>query len=81
MSEYIVKCKEFVGISGEMKFPEYIDLNQEIVRCRDCAKADYAEIHMFDGTRQKKWTCTRFGCFHHMVQPDDFCSRGERREP
>ena len=45
------------------------------------AKADYAEVHMFDGTRQKKWTCTRFGCFLHMVQPDDFCSRGERREP
>lgn len=56
-------------------------MREEIVRCRDCSKADYAEVHMFDGTRQKKWTCTRFGCFHHMVKPDDFCSRGERREP
>jgi len=54
---------------------------EEIVRCRDCAKADYAEVHMFDGTRPKKWTCTRFGCFHHMVKPDGFCSRGARREP
>lgn len=53
----------------------------KVVRCRDCAKADYAEVHMFDGTRPKKWTCTRFECFLHMVQPDDFCSRGARREP
>lgn len=62
-----------VFISGD-KLPE-------IVRCRDCAKADYAEVHMFDGTRQKKWTCTRFECFHHMVKPDGFCSWGARREP
>ena len=54
---------------------------EEIVRCRDCAKADYAEVHMFDGTRPRKWTCTRFKGFYHMVQPDDFCSRGARREP
>lgn len=54
---------------------------EEIVRCRDCSKADYAEVHMFDGTRPRKWTCTRFECFLHMVQPDGFCSRGERREP
>lgn len=54
---------------------------EEIVRCRDCAKADYAEVHMFDGTRPRKWTCTRFEGFHFIVQPDGFCSRGERREP
>ena len=71
MSEYIVK----LGEADRSMFRE------EIVRCRDCAKADYAEVHMFDGTRQKKWTCTRFGCFHHMVQPDGFCSWGARREP
>jgi len=71
MSEYIVDMySEAAGVKCE-----------PVVRCRDCAKADYAEVHMFDGTRQRKWTCTRFGCFHHMVNPDDFCSRGERREP
>lgn len=77
MSEYIITCDEetasWVGND--------VDAMRPLVRCRDCAKADYAEIHMFDGTRQKKWTCTRFECFHHMVQPDDFCSRGARREP
>ena len=37
MTEYIVKCKECVRISGAtMQFPEYIDMNQEIIRCRDC---------------------------------------------
>ena len=72
MSEYVYATDEHKGhwLTGE-----------EIVRCRDCAKADYAEVHMFDGTRQRKWTCTRFECFHHMVKPDDFCSRGARREP
>lgn len=67
MSEYIVEMDD--GQRGK----------EEIVRCRDCAKADYAEVHMFDGTRQKKWTCTRFKGFHHMVQPDGFCSWSERK--
>lgn len=65
MSEYIVKCKEFVGISGKtMKFPEYIDLNQEIVRCRDCKFKD------------APWNCAA----PYHVEPDGFCAWGERRE-
>lgn len=37
MTEYIVKCREFVGITGKtLQLPDYIDMNQEIVRCRDC---------------------------------------------
>lgn len=91
MSEY--KPTEYVVDFGDYRSNQFVRLNmalieqngaklgERIVRCRDCAKADYAEVHMFDGTRQKKWTCTRFGCFHHMVKPDDFCSRGARREP
>ena len=71
MSEYIV----------EFGYEPPSGVKERIVRCRDCAKADYTEVHMFDGTRPKKWTCTRFECFHHMVKPDDFCSRGARREP
>lgn len=92
MSEYII---EWFGIGGQLTrlregnvpfvlWPKLIReerRREEIVRCRDCAKADYAEVHMFDGTRPRKWTCTRFECFHHMVKPDDFCSRGARREP
>lgn len=37
MSEYIVKCREFVGVTGKtFQFPIYIDQTEEIVRCRDC---------------------------------------------
>ena len=71
MSEYIVKCKEFVGISGKtVKFPEYIDLNQEIVRCRDCDSASFDE---FGGG----WcieNCREIKAWY-------FCAWGARREP
>lgn len=88
MSEYIVKLPISGAADEFFKTHEMPDmtlygypLTGEIVRCRDCAKADYAEVHMFDGSRPRKWTCTRFKGFYHMVQPDGFCSRGERREP
>ena len=90
MSEYIIewsgigaRITELVGSETPCLAVKHLReerLREEIVRCRDCAKADYAEVHMFDGTRPRKWTCTRFGCFHYMVKPDDFCSRGARRE-
>lgn len=84
MSEYIVDIPSTLNRDGVYYPDERNDpmpVYEEVVRCRDCAKADYAEVHMFDGTRPRKWTCTRFKGFHHMVQPDDFCSRGVRREP
>ena len=84
MSEYIVNIPSILNRDGVYYPDERNDpmpVYEEIVRCRDCSKADYAEVHMFDGTRPRKWTCARFEFFHHMVQPDDFCSRGERREP
>lgn len=41
MSEYVVNVGEFVGVSGKtIRFPEYIDLSQEIVRCSDCVHFD-----------------------------------------
>ena len=73
MSEYIVKCKEFVGISGKMKFPEYIDLNQEIVRCRDCK--------WFYCLTTDACVCERSGeKFMPWVEPDGFCAWGKRKE-
>lgn len=83
MSEYIVCIPSTLNRDGVYYPDERNDpmpVYEEIVRCRDCAKADYAEVHMFDGTRPMKWTCTRFKGFHHMVQPDGFCSWGARRE-
>ena len=73
MSEYIVKCKELVGISGiTMQLPEYIDTNQEIVRCRDCA---YYDKYPNDEIS----VCYRFDNEQPIVEPDGFCAWGERR--
>ena len=81
MSEYIIKCKEFVGISGKtMKFPEYIDLNQEIVRCRDCLSwhKGYCYKHVYEVANEYGDMFTE-GVF--PMDDSDFCSFGERREP
>lgn len=41
MSEYIAKCIEVIGISGKpIKVPDYIDMDTEIVRCKDCSLQD-----------------------------------------
>ena len=70
MNEYIVKCKEVVGISGKtLMVPDYIDLNSEIVRCRDCKHGhkDVCERPIWDdGDR----ACT-------PIEPDGFCAWGE----
>lgn len=72
MSEYVVNVGEFVGVSGKtIQFPEYIDLSQEIVRCRDCK-------HFMRGnlcSLQDEWN--EFHWFD--VEPDGFCKWGERK--
>ena len=75
MSEYIVKCKEHVSISGStIQFPEYIDLNQEIVRCRDCKH--YAPVKMADGTEEHRCSGV-MACI--KCTPETFCAWGERK--
>lgn len=77
MSEYIVKCKEHVGISGEtIQFPEYIDMNQEVVRCRDCKYSDAIKTRY---QQETVYACMNFDSV--AIEPDGFCSWGERREP
>ena len=67
MTEYIAKCGEFVGISGKtIQFPEYIDMSQEIVRCRDCANLNIVG----------KCPCG-FWALEDM-KLDGFCKWGER---
>ena len=70
MSEYIVKCKEFVSVSGKtIRIPEYIDLNQEIVRCRDCEHY-HPELY-------KHINCEWLMIY---MKPNDFCPYGERKD-
>lgn len=69
MSEYIAKCTEVTGISGNpIMVPDYIDLNSEIVRCRDC------RFSIAHGN----------GCGRNQdiydAEPDGFCAWATRRE-
>lgn len=76
MTEYIVKCNEFVGISGKtIQCPEYIDLNCEIVRCRDCKH--YRDVRMANGTTSHK--CSGVMAFVDN-SPDGFCAWGTRKD-
>lgn len=44
----------------------------EVVRCKDCAEY----IPWLDGER----ICGRMGSYHGDTKPDDYCSRGRKRE-
>lgn len=83
MSEYIVKCTEVIGISGNvLQIPDYIDLNSEIMRCRDC---EYATKRWTPAHREEVTYCERFV---HLagynqsayVEPDGFCAWAERKD-
>lgn len=68
MTEYIAKCNEVKGIGGKtILVPDYIDTTREIVRCRDC------KWYM------AYWQSAYCDYMAHSVEPDDFCSYGERR--
>ena len=72
--EYIVKCREFVGISGKvMKIPEYIDTSKEIVRCRDCEHFTYA-----DAAHEDDDWCAKHE--HIGWSVNGFCAWGEQRD-
>ena len=81
MTEYIGKCKKFVGVSGAtMQLPEYIDINQEIVRCRDCAK--WHHIDTEDGIRYgecDEWKRADSYCVS-ATNEDGFCAWSARKE-
>lgn len=72
MSEYIAKCKECVLIGGAtMLFPEYIDMNHEIVRCRDCKFRCLNECTRIDEGFKDYW---------FAIEPNGYCAWGERKE-
>lgn len=80
MSEYIVKCKEFVGISGKtMMFPEYIDMNREIVRCRDCKHFTPKGTHKFENGKVNADYCKYVRGWMLQITPDGFCAWGDKK--
>ena len=86
MTEYIAKCTEVIGISGNpIKIPDYIDLSSEIVRCRDCRHYQVVD-EIFDGEDDTAvygcgilgWKVASYGC-EEPTDPDGFCAWGERK--
>lgn len=75
MGEYIVTCDEETAswIGND------VESMREIVRCRDCAKAEHDYVYRFDGSKSYELTCKRFENFLHVTQPDGFCAWSERR--
>lgn len=83
MSEYVVNVGEFVGVSGKtIRFPEYIDLSQEIVRCRDCEHATISTLGFCKYCEM--WVLPDvdgYGCDSQVNLPlDFFCAYGKRKE-
>ena len=54
--------------------------HESIVRCRDCAKAEFPEVHLLNGMKRHILTCVRFQSFQHETQPDGFCAWACRKE-
>lgn len=75
VTEFIVRC-EYQEFLGERHYHRC----EPIVRCRDCAKAEFSEVHLLNGMKQHILTCVRFPSFQHETQPDGFCSWAERRD-
>lgn len=72
MSEYIVEmydeCEKYVLEYGcKPTYTQGFPLREEVVRCRDCANHTYTQ----------KGSC-RCDYWMTFVEPDGFCSRGEK---
>lgn len=70
MIEYIHQVGDHIIKEMPQDIRDYV-MEREIVRCKDCKNYDGGEVdHEYDR------------CRHHWsaVEPDDFCSYGERRD-
>lgn len=56
---------------GEHEIAEYVEGMVYVVRCKDCA-----EYRLWDGEK----ICMRLGSWYGDTKPDDFCSRGRRKD-
>lgn len=74
MSEYILNVPDYVPPFDPAV--RAASLGEEIVRCRDCARATVGTT--FNGDRML--VCRRFQTFNHETTPDGFCAWGERRD-
>ena len=76
MSEYIVELDSKHSVALRLAFFEEMRggdfVRGEIVRCRDCAYYDKY-------TNDEIKVCYRFDNDQPIVEPDDFCSWGERK--
>ena len=54
---------------------------ERIVRCRDCRHMRIIDLSVFYGEHEHDWDiCTRVDGVQLNVEPDGYCSWGERRQ-
>lgn len=64
---------------AEREITEVLSEQPEIIRCKDCKYCDsyIAEITSDGNMERIEYRCKDF---HASVMPDEYCSRGERRD-
>ena len=72
--EYVCDCYEH-GTGEPWAHVGSNHVHEQVVRCRDCARATWGET--FGGIRTL--VCRRFQSFNHETTPDGFCAWGDRR--
>lgn len=81
MNEFIAKCTEITGISGNLIIiPEFINLNSEIVRCCECKHFTPKGTHKFENGKTNADYCKYVRGWMLQITPDGYCKWGERRE-
>ena len=67
------------NIELKLRFEKLPSVQPEIIRCKDCKYCDsyIAEITSDGNMERIEYRCKDF---HSSVMPDDYCSRGERRD-
>lgn len=68
---------EYIGYLDEDHAP-VVDMAQEVVRCRDCANAEYMDVREWHNGSHVLM-CKLLEPFHRSTNPDGFCAWAERK--
>lgn len=82
MSEYIVNIPSILNRDGVYYPDERNDpmpVDEEIVRCRDCARFVPQGTYRFNSGAVNKDTCEVIRGFVVQIDPNGFCAWGERK--
>lgn len=84
---YLLAC---ITVEGEILYPISIDaalrqaeaqkINEEVIRCKDCARFIPEGTHHFDNGAVNKDTCEVIRGFVVQIDPNGFCAWGKRKQ-